>query len=391
MRLRNQNILRNSLALQRLGVSAASSLLKSTIAKSNKKKPSAREDSGSFFEPEDSEDIDQVSSESTMNDGSHIGVTRLSKRVMAPNEKEEQPTRRTRQRTRELSISENDTTSTPEDAMVARPNIGVNMGKRIGQDDNEESHLENYMEKVAGAFAIDTNKKTITETCSDLFKGGQQHMRYRLKKEFFDNVSTNQVPTISPVPSTTTDQWRALVVMWSDPKHKEKCVKNKCNKEKAQCMQKTGSRSFIAHCHAIKQEKYKDVQPTEIDLFKECHCSSKTGFTESVKKVIADMEAIMAASTIEGGVLKTPAQVVAEVLPKTTFLRNAELKTKGRSIKSVAAAAARVEELEKSTRLKEMEQVEEARLKQVEEMENLKKGLADTQAVLQRLLALNQG
>ncbi|GJN31872.1 hypothetical protein PR202_gb20326 [Eleusine coracana subsp. coracana] len=58
------------------------------------------------------------------------------------------------------------------------------------------------------------------------------------------------------------------------------------------------------------------------------------------------MEAIMAASTIEGGVLKTPAQVVAEVLPKTTFLRNAELKTKGRSIKSVAAAAARVEELE---------------------------------------------
>ena len=35
-----------------------------------------------------------------------------------------------------------------------------------------------------------------------------------------------------------------------------------------------------------KQDKYKDTEPTAIDLFKETHCSSKIGFTESVKKAI---------------------------------------------------------------------------------------------------------
>jgi hypothetical protein len=35
-----------------------------------------------------------------------------------------------------------------------------------------------------------------------------------------------------------------------------------------------------------KQNKYKDVSPTAIDLFKELHCSSKTGFSEPVKEKI---------------------------------------------------------------------------------------------------------
>lgn len=35
-----------------------------------------------------------------------------------------------------------------------------------------------------------------------------------------------------------------------------------------------------------KQEKYKDVEPTAIDLFKECHNSKKLGFSEPVKKAI---------------------------------------------------------------------------------------------------------
>lgn len=35
-----------------------------------------------------------------------------------------------------------------------------------------------------------------------------------------------------------------------------------------------------------KQEKYKDTEPTAIDLFKEMHCSKTKGFSESVKKAI---------------------------------------------------------------------------------------------------------
>jgi len=72
----------------------------------------------------------------------------------------------------------------------------------------------------------------------------------------------------------TEDQWKALVQMWSDPKHK-------------------------------KQNKYKNEPPNAIDLFKELHCSSKTGFTEPVKEVIAQMEAIMAEPTQEGQAPKT--------------------------------------------------------------------------------------
>jgi hypothetical protein len=35
-----------------------------------------------------------------------------------------------------------------------------------------------------------------------------------------------------------------------------------------------------------KQEKYKDSEPTAIDLFEELHCSKTKGFSEPVKKAI---------------------------------------------------------------------------------------------------------
>ena len=126
------------------------------------------------------------------------------------------------------------------------------------------------------------------------------------------------------------------------------------------------------------------------------------------------MEAIMADSAEEGDALKTPAETIAEVLPKTTFLRNAGLERKGRTTK---AAAVRVEQLEgelhaerqvtldlrekmecmvkqmedSEARLRQMEDTEAARLKQLEEVENLKKVAEDTQSLLHRLLPLNRG
>jgi hypothetical protein len=54
----------------------------------------------------------------------------------------------------------------------------------------------------------------------DMLKTSQPQMRYRLKKEYFNNVPANQVRTTSPLPSMTDDQWKILVEKWSTPKHK---------------------------------------------------------------------------------------------------------------------------------------------------------------------------
>ncbi|CAN6328961.1 unnamed protein product [Urochloa humidicola] len=146
----------------------------------------------------------------------------------------------------------------------------------------------------------------------------------------------------------TDAQWQALVDMWSSPKHNEKCAKAKLSRESVRYPQKTGSRCFIAHAHAAKQEKYKDVVPTAIDLFKDTHCSSKTGFNEPVRQAIAQMEAIIGEAAEEGQMQKTPTEAVAEVLPSSSsFLQNVGLEQEApkRRAKSVAAAA-RVEELE---------------------------------------------
>jgi len=63
-------------------------------------------------------------------------------------------------------------------------------------------------------------KENVTSACADMLKGGTRQMRYRLKKQYFDGVPANQVRTTSPCSSMTDEQWRKLVDMWSDPKHK---------------------------------------------------------------------------------------------------------------------------------------------------------------------------
>ncbi|TVU49106.1 hypothetical protein EJB05_00398, partial [Eragrostis curvula] len=117
-----RNILRNSLALQRLGVSAAASLINNSIAnmpKSKAGKVSACEHLDPSYEPEDDEDEDDEDTEqgvvdkvfidapslgSTRNAGTSRGGPGVSKRVMAPDE-HDRPAKRTRQRTRELSTT----------------------------------------------------------------------------------------------------------------------------------------------------------------------------------------------------------------------------------------------------------------------------------------------
>lgn len=156
-KLRAQNMLRNSMALQRLGVSAAYSLVNNSIAnmpKSKAGKASAREHSDPSYEPEDEDKDDEDTEQGVVDkvfcddsayllfyaqytmastyillsycalheamqvfvDAPSLGSTRnvstcrggpgVSKRVMAPDE-QDLPARRTRQRTRELSTTDN--------------------------------------------------------------------------------------------------------------------------------------------------------------------------------------------------------------------------------------------------------------------------------------------
>ncbi|TVU39738.1 hypothetical protein EJB05_13177, partial [Eragrostis curvula] len=468
---RDQNILRNSQALARLGVGRAKELLNRSVARRPKRKATAEDDGFDLDAPATL----TIASPATMKGGS-------SKRVQAPIEQElQQPVRRTRQKTRELSLTEAEATSNQEEDAESDINVsnegkllfgdahvnqmlwwlltvgGVSMGKGLDKMTKglcvkislhisdgkrrpeapmqaakfaseggiilrqhipilphwkhykkDEKHLENYMGKVAGAFAVDIKEKAVIEACNDLLKGGQRQLRYRLKKEYFDKYPANQVPTKAPVPNMLDEDWQALVAIWSEPKHKEKCEKNKANREQVQCMQKTGSRSFIAHCHAVKMEKYKDVEPTLVDLFKDCHISSTKGCTEPVKNAVAAMEAIIADDEADGNATKTPAEVVVEVWPKTTFLRNIGIQLKGKKTNASedVAAATRVEELEgqleSSNQLvqdmkeqmermaKQMEESEAARLKQAADMENLKKASVDTMNLIKGLVQLNQ-
>ena len=66
----------------------------------------------------------------------------------------------------------------------------------------------------------------------------------------------------------------------------ETCQSNKENRFEVKFHQKTGSRPYISHVHALKEAR-KGEELTLFDLFKECHNGKKTGFSEPVKK--ADM------------------------------------------------------------------------------------------------------
>jgi len=123
------------------------------------------------------------------------------------------------------------------------------------------------------------------------------------------------------------------------------------------------------------------------------------------------MDTMMAQPTPEGEQPKTPAEVVAHVLPSSKFLRNVGLETT--VPKRSATAAARVQELEAEVAAekqgaaalrdqlhgqqdelevlkKTVEESEEAREKQAEHIENLKKQGEEINAFLHRLFTLNK-
>uniref|UniRef100_I1PKD1 Uncharacterized protein n=1 Tax=Oryza glaberrima TaxID=4538 RepID=I1PKD1_ORYGL len=138
----------------------------------------------------------------------------------------------------------------------------------------------------------------------------------------------------------------------------EKCAKLKQSRENVKFHQCTGSRSYIAAAYIAKQEKYKDTEPTAIDLFKLTHCRKTKGFSDDVMK--AAMQELQA-------------QLEAEK-EESTGLCQKVLRLEAQAEESKAKAQ-----------------------KQAEEIENLKKAItdtqkaaADTQNLIRQMIAFGQ-
>ncbi|XP_066376106.1 uncharacterized protein [Miscanthus floridulus] len=102
-----------------------------------------------------------------------------------------------------------------------------------------EGVVKNFNDKVGSQFTIDANAGPVKDAFSDLLKKGQRQMRYRPKKQYFNGIPANEVRTTSPLTTITDMEWKQLVDMWSTPKHKEKCLKNKDSRELVQYHQMT--------------------------------------------------------------------------------------------------------------------------------------------------------
>ncbi|CAD6232571.1 unnamed protein product [Miscanthus lutarioriparius] len=94
-----------------------------------------------------------------------------------------------------------------------------------------------------------------------------------------------------------------------------------------------------------KDEKYKDVEPTAFDLFKDFHCSKNKGFNEPIKKAIVDMETIMAELVQDEEQPKSVNHVVSQVVKSTTFLQvagiqpNSNNSSKGGTSSKISASS----------------------------------------------------
>ncbi|XBH55726.1 hypothetical protein VPH35_077750 [Triticum aestivum] len=264
-----------------------------------------------------------------------------------------------------------------------------------------EGILQNFVGKVGNKFEMDVQAVPIRKACTQMLKGAIHQQRYRLKQKYFDPFLLNLVTKTSPVRSMTDEQWNELVESWKDPK-KWRYVELKNNRAQVKFHQTTGSRSYPVHCDNLG-DKYKDKEPTALDLFKECHYSSKKkGYTDDVQAAIVEMEKSASQPTEDGQQSNSAAKVVAEVLTKHTrkpmFLKHVGVQhVHERSSRSdreaeqeaqkrgTAKLQARVETL--TNQLKESEEArirqEEARIKQEEET---KKKQAEMEAKLDFLL-----
>ena len=67
---------------------------------------------------------------------------------------------------------------------------------------------------------MNTDSETIKTSCKDILQKYSKNRRHQIKKKYFDTVAANKVSIKSSVPDLTDGEWKALVEMWSTPRHK---------------------------------------------------------------------------------------------------------------------------------------------------------------------------
>ncbi|XP_072148504.1 uncharacterized protein [Setaria viridis] len=280
----------------------------------------------------------------------------------------------------------------------------------------DDQHYKNFVGKLSGRLAINTNDKPTDDACTDVMRSGVRQRRYRLKQKYFNGVSANEISKTSPVNCMSDEQWRALVAKWSDPKNMETSEKNKLNRGKVKYHQTTGSRSYVAHLHAYHQRN--NAEPStdtheELDVveaFTSCHTSSKHGLSEPAREAVTNMEALRAQPVAEGETRVSSVQVVSQVLPKNSsnsFLKSVGIKPVGTSQASsssneielreqLAAEAKAVVQDELEDLKKRSEEAEEKLARTERELEEMKKlteintkAMEENNALLKRILSLN--
>ncbi|XP_066348306.1 uncharacterized protein [Miscanthus floridulus] len=199
----------------------------------------------------------------------------------------------------------------------------------------QTEHFDNFMGKLAGRLGINTNDKPTKKACVSIFKSGVRQIRHRLKQAYFNGVPTNEIRTTSPVPYMTDAQWCELVETWSSDKNKAICAKNKRSRSKVKYHQATGSRSYVAHLHSFKENnKNKDPELGEeldaVEVFKDCHTSSKKGLSDMAREAISTMETMRTQPVADGQAPMSSVEVISKVLSHrstTTFLKNVGIPT----------------------------------------------------------------
>uniref|UniRef100_A0ACD5UB26 Uncharacterized protein n=1 Tax=Avena sativa TaxID=4498 RepID=A0ACD5UB26_AVESA len=139
-----------------------------------------------------------------------------------------------------------------------------------------ERHIPNAIGHVAKNFEMDPKEEVARGVCTKILQKGVRQRRYILKRDYFMGRTVDEALSNKP-PKVTQPNWEALVNEWSDEKNKKLCAKNKKNQEAVKNQQTTGSRSYPAHFHQLKKDKYNNEDPSPIEFFKETHTNKKTG------------------------------------------------------------------------------------------------------------------
>ncbi|WVZ88938.1 hypothetical protein U9M48_035405 [Paspalum notatum var. saurae] len=268
-KIRAVNTMKNNQLFQRLGLGQLKTMM---TARTANNKESSPQQSRSLYDGEDSDDSDEeeVATELRAHKGVHTHIS-------------------------------NDAKFASEGGITLRQHTPIFHHWKEYKKEENEPILKNYIGKITANFTMDSDSKVVEDACLDMLKRGQRQMRYRLKQKYFNGIPANQVRTTSPISNMSDNNWLKLVEKWSTPNHK-------------------------------KQEKYKDAEPSAIDLFKGMHCSKKKGFSENVQKAIVDMEEMVAAP-VENG--QQP----------NVFLRNVGLQSASKK-SSAATVSAKVQKLQ---------------------------------------------